>query len=211
MTATVPAKLSPRGAARRRAFLAAATEVFLRKGYAEATLDEIIALSGGSRQTLYAMFGGKQGLFEAILAERCEAILAPLAAEAALAQPPEEALVGLGVRLLGMLASGSAALVRTVVAEAVRAPEIARLFWRLGPGRNRELVARYLAHQAAAGVLVLDDPEKAAARFIGMVLGLAHLRALLDLEPRPEPAEIEADVRAAVAHFLDGCRGPAAR
>ena len=59
-------------AARREAFLSAASEVFQKKGFAEATLDDVIALSGGSRQTLYELFGGKQGLFEAIISDNCE-------------------------------------------------------------------------------------------------------------------------------------------
>ena len=70
----VTASPSKRLAARRAAFVAAAREVFHQKGFAEATLDDVIALSGGSRQTLYALFGGKQGLFEALVTETCESI-----------------------------------------------------------------------------------------------------------------------------------------
>ena len=70
-------------AARREAFLAAAKEVFQKKGFAEATLDDVIAVSGGSRQTLYELFGGKQGLFEAIISETCETIFRGLTSGAA--------------------------------------------------------------------------------------------------------------------------------
>ncbi len=55
--------------------------VFDEKGYAEATLDDVIGRSGGSRQTLYALFGGKQGLFEAIISENCETIFQGLTPE----------------------------------------------------------------------------------------------------------------------------------
>ena len=68
-------------AARREAFLAAARQVFEKKGFAEATLDDVVALSGGSRQTLYALFGGKQGLFEAITSDTCETIFQGLTPE----------------------------------------------------------------------------------------------------------------------------------
>ena len=54
--------------------LLAAREVFEAKGYAAATLDDVIARSGGSRQTLYEQFGGKQGLFEAMVSDRCSKV-----------------------------------------------------------------------------------------------------------------------------------------
>src|SRR5450631_1066820 len=76
-------------AARREAFLVAAREVFDEKGYAEATLDDIIGRSGGSRQTLYALFGGKQGLFEAIVTETCESIFGDLTPEKMVSQSPD--------------------------------------------------------------------------------------------------------------------------
>ncbi|VFU09670.1 protein of unknown function [Methylocella tundrae] len=35
--------------------------MFQEKGFAEATLDDVIALSGGSRQTLYLLFWRQEG------------------------------------------------------------------------------------------------------------------------------------------------------
>jgi AcrR family transcriptional regulator len=100
MSEEADAVARPRRVARRRAFLEAATSVFLEKGYANATLDDIIARSGGSRQTLYSLFGGKQGLFEALIAELCDKVFAPFRAEGLLDQPPGEVLVEVGIRYL---------------------------------------------------------------------------------------------------------------
>ncbi|HZM08011.1 MAG TPA: helix-turn-helix domain-containing protein, partial [Methylocella sp.] len=91
--------------ARREAFLAAAREVFDEKGYAEATLDDIIGRSGGSRQTLYALFGGKQGLFEAIISENCETIFQGLTPEQLAPRAPGEVLREVGVRYLRIVTS----------------------------------------------------------------------------------------------------------
>ena len=85
---------------RRRAFLDAANAAFLEKGYAGTTLGDIIARSGGSRQTLYALFGGKQGLFEATVAERNAEIFRPLRAEGHLDRAPEVVLVEIGKHFL---------------------------------------------------------------------------------------------------------------
>lgn len=47
--------------ARRRAMIEAARRVLQDKGREAVTLDTVIALSGGSRTTLYDAFGGKDG------------------------------------------------------------------------------------------------------------------------------------------------------
>ena len=140
----VSAPPSKRLAARRAAFLSAAREVFQQKGFAEATLDDVIALSGGSRQTLYALFGGKQGLFEALVTETCWSIFGKLPPERLASQSPDLVLTEVGVRYLEIVLSPPALnLTRLVVAEAARIPEIAETYWRLGPGRSRAFLTEF--------------------------------------------------------------------
>lgn len=197
---------SPRLQARREAFLRAAAEVFAEKGFAVATLDDVIARSGGSRQTLYALFGGKQGLFEALLAEKCRKIFGGMTMEQVLAQPVREALAGIGTRFLTVVTSREGIAVhRLVLAEAQRMPEVVEAFWKQGPGRNRALLARYLALQAERGVLRIPDPDVASGAFWGMLQGPFQPQLLLGLRPAPAPDEIDAVVRDVVARFLDGC------
>src|SRR5215470_19972993 len=57
---------------RRQAFLDAARAVFLEKGYASATIDEVVARAGGSKATVYSLFENKEGLFAALVAEAAE-------------------------------------------------------------------------------------------------------------------------------------------
>src|SRR5580693_3066431 len=47
---------------RRQAILAAATDLFGRKGWPATTTDEIAAQAGVTKRTLYAYFGSKQAL-----------------------------------------------------------------------------------------------------------------------------------------------------
>lgn len=198
---------SPRREARRRAFIGAAAEVFAEKGYAEATLDDVIARSGGSRQTLYALFGGKQGLFEALIGEKCAAIFGRLLGEQTAAQPLEAELAVFGRGFLEVVTGAEAtALYRLVIAEAPRIPEIAEAFWKQGPGRGRMLLAKYLTKHAERGVLRVADPEMAASAFLGMLVGQLQLQVVLGLRDPPKSAEIETIVGVAVTHFLDGCR-----
>jgi TetR/AcrR family transcriptional regulator, mexJK operon transcriptional repressor len=198
---------SKRLAARREAFLAAARDVFQEKGYADATLDDVIARSGGSRQTLYSLFGGKQGLFEAIVSERCSTIFEALAPQQIAARPPEEVLEEVGIRYLGTVTSPKGlSLFRLVVAEAHRIPEVAQQFWKFGPGRTRALLAEYFDRQVERGALRMPDTSAAAGYFIDMLPGTVRLQCLLGLREPPTPGEIKQIVRDAVAQFLHGCR-----
>ena len=75
VTATVR-RTRPRGEIRRSEILDAATEIFLENGYGGATIDLVVERAGASKGTVYSFFGGKDGLFAAIVEERVERILA---------------------------------------------------------------------------------------------------------------------------------------
>jgi AcrR family transcriptional regulator len=181
--------------------------VFLDKGYANSTLDDVIARSGGSRQTLYALFGGKQGLFEVIVSDSSSTIFGTLNLEDMLGQKPDQVLVELGVRYLQTVTSPVAVgLFRLVIAESMSMPHIAKRFWEIGPDRDRTLLSRYFKHQARRGILRLTDPERAAQQFWGMSRGDYHMQCALGLCEPPTSKEITAFVKSAVSRFLDGCR-----
>lgn len=193
-------------AARRDAFLAAARQVFDEKGYAEATLDDVIARSGGSRQTLYALFGGKQGLFEAIISENCETIFRGLTPEQLAPRAPDEVLREVGIRYLGIVTSPAClSLNRLVIAEAPRIPELAERFWKLGPGRSRAFLTEFFDRQIERGVLRMQNSSVAADHFLDMLSGTARLQCLIGLRAPPSSNEIEKIVEDAVAQFLNGC------
>ena len=55
--------------------LLAAEEVFSRRGYVQATLDEIIALADTGKGTVYKYFGNKDNLFYTLVASKIEPFL----------------------------------------------------------------------------------------------------------------------------------------
>src|SRR5262249_18492928 len=57
---------------RRKRILAAARDVFLERGYANASIDAVVERSGGSKATVYQLFGNKEGLLAALVAEGAE-------------------------------------------------------------------------------------------------------------------------------------------
>jgi AcrR family transcriptional regulator len=193
--------------ARRRAFLNAANAAFLEKGYANTTLGDVIARSGGSRQTLYALFGGKQGLFEAIITELNAEIFRPLRAEDQLDRAPDEVLVEIGTHFLRtVLAPEALGVFRLVVAEGPTMRELSERFWALGPAQTITAFERYFAEQMRRGVLKLADANQAARQFQGILMGNLHVQCLLGVREIPAAAEIRSFVETAVARFLDGSR-----
>jgi len=197
---------SKRLTARREAFLAAAREVFQEKGYADATLDEVIARSGGSRQTLYALFGGKQGLFEAIISDSCETIFRGLTPEQLAARAPDAVLREVGTRYLAIVTGSECmTLHRLIVAEASRIPGLAQQYWKLGPGRSRAFLAEFFDRQIERGLLRAFDSGAGADHFLDMLSGTVRLQCLIGLRQPPDPGEIEQIVERAVSQFLHGC------
>ena len=173
--------------ARREAILAAATAAFLEHGFAGATLDDVIASAGGSRATVYAQFGNKEGLFAAIIAGVCDRMLAPLDAAIDAGRPLADVLRAFALRYAtAFLEPGRVALFRVAAARLGD--------YLAGAKRRRELKVRH--------------PAIAARIFLEMITGDLHKRALFGVPPAPSPAEIEEVVEAAVASFLSGCARP---
>src|SRR6202022_1255332 len=73
-TATVR-RTRPRGEIHPSQILGAAVQVFLENGYGGATIGLVVERAGASKATVYSFFGGKDGLFAAIVEERAERIL----------------------------------------------------------------------------------------------------------------------------------------
>ncbi|HEX2255906.1 MAG TPA: TetR/AcrR family transcriptional regulator [Afifellaceae bacterium] len=201
-----------RGDRRREAILTAATEVFLEKGFDGATLDEIIRRAGGSRATLYAQFGDKQGLFAAIISALCERMLAPLH------DPDEErrrlssTLLAFGRRYLDVLmAPESIALYRVIIAASLHTPSLGARVFEAGPEPAANRLSAYFRREAEGGKLTIGDPDRAARIFLEMVKGDLHTRALFGAGAPPMAEEIDRSVRAAVEIFCRGAEAGNAR
>lgn len=81
-----------------------AREMFSKKGYADAAMEDIVKQAGVTRGALYHNFGSKEGLFEAVLASVQQEIGERVEAEAAKSEEPWQQLI------LGCLAFVSSAV-----------------------------------------------------------------------------------------------------
>jgi len=196
-----------RGERRQAALLDAASTLFLERGYAGTSLDDVIDRAGGSRRTVYEVFGNKEGLFAAAVQAKLDRVLAALGDLDLSTDPPDVALARAGEAFVGALtAPDMLAAFRVVLGELHHMPELGRTLFERGPERAYALVGGYLARQVKAGTLDLPDPDAAARQLIEMMKGDMHIRALLMPDWRQEPAAVRHNVETAVRTFLDGAR-----
>ena len=205
----VDAPLAPasRGAARRRAFLDAATRVFLDQGFEAASVNDVVRRAGGSLATLYTQFGNKEGLFLAVVEDGCARFVAPMAQAADPARPVAAGLQEIGERFLERLVQPDGlAFFRMVIGEGRKFPAITARFMALGPERVRETVAAYLEARRAPDGLDLPDAKRAAGYFCDMIRARHQYRALAEADYALDPAALRAHVAETVEFFLRALR-----
>lgn len=181
----------------------AAAELFLERGYEKTSLGDVVKRSGGSLATLYAAFGSKEGLFEAIVAEISEQILVEFAEQELESQSLEQALLIFGERFLAMILCPHALQWhRMCLAEGHQFPALREALLRSGPGRVRARLADYLA--ANADRLRLDDPGEAAGHFVALLKSEILFAAVCGDEVDLSPERVTHQVHRAVDVFLHG-------
>ncbi len=183
--------------------LKAATEVFLEKGFATTSVEEIALRAKASKLTFYNHFGNKENLFEAMVTHLNSMIFKGFVDALEADVPMQQALYLFVKQLAELLYTDQAVkLVRVLHAEAARFPELAEIYDRAGPQRAHALLAVYFEQQISKGLLRRVDPFTAADHLIHMALGEAFRRVLLGLSSTPSPKEVDGRIKTAVEVFL---------
>jgi AcrR family transcriptional regulator len=192
--------------------LDAARHVFLERGLAGASVDEIADFARAGKPTIYARFPSKEALFAAVMLRNVAEVTSaevhiPAGADI------EERLVSLGVTLLeGILASNTIGLMRLGISEARRFPDLANSVHHMARERGVEAVARLLGEVAQSdniGALPAFSPEHLATTtsfFLDLVLWPLLRRALFGEKIEELEAELTPYVTHRVAFFLAACR-----
>ena len=193
-----------RSAQKKKAILTAATDLFIERGYDGVSVDAIVKKVGGSKSNIYNYFGGKEGLFCAMVEAVSQNILSPLADAEIDNLPPREALTVIGKQVMSVVLSDRViGLLRIVIAESRQFPELGSLFFLSGPKPCYQCLTRYLDNQQKLGNLKPCDSPTAAAQFVGMFLGLNQLQRLLQITQAPSEEEVTIAVERAVDTFLE--------
>ena len=186
---------------RRESILAVAREVFLEEGYQAASMSAIAARLGGSKATLYTYFPSKEALFEGYIRDQCGRVAADLLAFTD-GQLIREVLTRFGESYVDLILSDwTVRMFQIIVAEARRTPELAQLFFRAGPLVGHDRLAQYLYVATARGEVDIADVRHAAWQFMALCR-THHLEAVLNIDPKPAPEAIAAEVAAAVEMFM---------
>lgn len=183
-----------RGNAKRR-ILTTAAEVFAANGYARTTTRSLATAAGISEVTLFRHFGSKENLFAAVVDTFGGSTLAG-ELEAELTGSVQADLQQLGRRFI-RIALERSRILRLMFFEADHFPEVAQALAQ-NPRQFREMLARYLDRQVAAGRLRALNTKAAAQAFWGMILAYSLVvDALKENVPGGQtPEEV-------VAHFVD--------
>lgn len=155
-----------------RAILAGALEVFTTHGYAAASMDRIASAAGVSKPTLYSYFQDKEGLFIALvqdLTRSCEQMIFNLQSAPNLQIPPDQVLRQMATTVLENFSRNQplSTLMRLIIGESERFPELAKTFVREVSKPLLERLSFYLASQPQ---LQLPDPMVTARVFVGSIV-----------------------------------------
>ena len=188
---------------RRDRILDVAVAILAERGYRDTTMLEVASRASASKETLYAWFGSKPGLFQAVIGRNADGVREAVEGHLDGDAPIEDALADFGRALAGLLLGESAvAINRAAISEARTAPEIARILTESGREATLPVFVRYLERCRADGALAFDDAEQAAEAFIGLLLGDAQIRRLLGAAPPPDAAELARRASLATRIFL---------
>lgn len=189
---------------RNEAILSAAFDVFQEKGLHGATMLEIATRAKVSKETLYARFDSKEGLFYALLAwgsERATVDLETLIDT--VDENPVGALSDYAVACLSkMMHPESIEVHRIVVSEARRMPEVARVFDEFTCQASMAMLDRVVDALEARRIARIEDRAGFADAFIGLLRGNLHHNVTNGITPHPSDAQVEAHARRAVDWLL---------
>lgn len=199
--ATRPQRGRPPDPRKREAILEAARRQFLLHGY-DASLEAVAGEAQVSRQTIYNLYGGKDELFVAVLADHTEELTAPLA-EASDAVSTRETLTELARRFVAaVLSPESVQFQRALIACTQRFPKLAQSFYEVAPAKALGRLAAYLEAETRRGRLGVREPRMAAEHFLGMLKGNLHSCLLFGQEAVEPPEQAEQRIAYSVDCFL---------
>ncbi len=192
----------------RTEILKAARDAFLENGYQGTSMGMVAQKSGLARSTVYNQFVSKEALFQATV----EFVWTDFAVISITQDSRALNDVEIGLTLLGRSVTEfwapetAVAFMRMVISEGPRFPGLAESFFEAGKAPALNAVAHYLEAMSAKGLRKIDNPQRAARQFLGLInepLLWARVIGVEDVPPQKERFEV---VDEAVQCFLSHYR-----
>ncbi|MGY6652856.1 TetR/AcrR family transcriptional regulator [Amycolatopsis sp. TRM77291] len=181
--------------------LEAGRQVFSRRGFLAATVEEIAADAGYTRGAVYKHFGGKEGLWLAIIEATAEGHLAELRKTLSLATGREDVIAALApVDVADKDAARWSAAAAEVLAATAQRPETAALVAAIQRRHDDEVVSLLAEHTRRLRLEPALPLHEAVVMLGALGIGLALRQAVA---PAADPAAI-------LTHVLDSVFPPEA-
>ncbi|QXV56921.1 TetR/AcrR family transcriptional regulator [Amycolatopsis sp. TNS106] len=181
--------------------LEAGRQVFLRRGFLAATVEEIAADAGYTRGAVYKHFGGKEGLWLAIIEAAAEGHLEQLRKTLALAAGRNDVIAALApVDVVDKDAAQWSAAAAEVLAATAQQPETAALVAAVQRRHDDEVVSLLAEHARRLRLEPALPLQEAVVMLGALGIGLALRQAVA---PAADPAAI-------LTHVLDSVFPPEA-
>ncbi len=169
--------------------LDAAQRLFLERGLAGTSVDEIASLARAGKPSIYCRFPSKETLFTAVVMRGLLASIERFESDAPTGVSVEDRLESVGATVLKWVLVGETiGLARLAIAEARRLPALASRVNRMARERGEEVV------------------PTTARIFLDLVVLPLFLRALFGEKLKVLHAEIRPHVARSVAFFVAACR-----
>lgn len=206
------ANLTPRAQAKRAAIHAAAQELFPRRGFEGTSMDAIAAAAHVSKQTLYRYYQNKEALFIATLQHLAleQAGMVPDQEQGAIESLPaleRELIAWAQAAVANTMRPAYLALLRVLVAEMPRFPELGSLFTSAIPQAGAAAILKLLSSAAVHDVIEITDVDAAVRLVAGALLTYLFGDGLFSSDGLPHPPSPER-VRAVVRLFLQALAPP---
>jgi AcrR family transcriptional regulator len=168
----------------RREIIEATKRLYLAKGYAGTSTDEVAALSAVSKHTIYRNFATKDDLIAAVITDTI-ALAEDQGAEEfdTLAESdnlPRDLQAFARQHIADVIQPEIMQLRRRIIGEVDRFPEQALAWYVAGPKRGHQKLKKCFERLQERGLLQIDDPELAAEQFNWLVLSIPLNAAMFD-------------------------------
>jgi AcrR family transcriptional regulator len=179
-----------------------ALTLFLEQGYGNLRMETIARQARVSMRTIYSQFGGKAGLFGALIRRCSDQFVASLSDEAS----AEQSLITFAQQFLYRITRPDVIRIRAIlIAESPHFPDLAIQFYEQGPQRTLEHLTQFFARQQQAGHFIALEPQFLAEQFISSLRSERFHQLQLGLVATPDEVEIQQWVQQATRLFLYGC------
>ncbi|TKI03515.1 TetR/AcrR family transcriptional regulator [Martelella alba] len=190
--------------ARRLQFVMAAGKLFVTHGIASVTMESIAAEASSSKVTLYNYFSSREALFEAYIIEVGKGWVERLLDAPKTGQTLSNILNHLGMSYLALVTKPDiVALNRLIIGEAGRFPELANLFYELGPEKTLRYIGEVIGELMGKNLLRQGDVRAVSLHFKALCEADIVERIMwgLDCVPADETL-LESSVNTATRAFM---------